>query len=108
MMTYSVIVTDEAKENLRCYYRYAAIYAPEPALRWLARFEAALATLAVNPQRCPHAPENDRVTYEVREFLFGRRRSAFRALFTITSDEVRILHVRRAAMDWANPEDLQG
>jgi len=106
-MTYEVIVTAEAKNNLRHYYRYAAQYAPETALRWLERFQAALTTLAVNPQRCPLAPENERVPLEIHEFLFGRGRNVFRVLFVITDMEVRILHIRRGAMDWAQPDDLQ-
>jgi hypothetical protein len=79
------------------------------ALRWLSRFEAALATLAVNPQRCSLAPENDAVDEEIRQFLFGKRgASVFRALFTIADGEVRVLHIRRAVMDTATRDELYG
>lgn len=105
-MKYTVIVTAGAKDDLRQYYQRAAVYAPETAARWLSRFETALSTLSINPQRCPTAPENDRVAPEIREFHFGKGRNVFRALLTITGQQVRILHVRRATMDWASAEDL--
>src|SRR5438309_2263209 len=98
-MIYRVVITENAKGNLRNYYLYAAQYAPSTAARWLHRFEQALGTLSSNPQRCSLAPENDAVAAEIREFLFGKGRSVFRALFEIENDEVRVLHVRRAAMD---------
>ena len=34
--------------------------------------------------------------------LFGKRAGAFRVLFEIGSEEVRILHIRRAAMSQAD------
>ncbi len=108
-MTYRVILTANAKGDLRTYYRRAAEHAPVTALRWLSRFEAALATLAVNPQRCSLAPENDAVDEEIRQFLFGKRStSVFRALFMIAEGEVRVLHIRRAVMDTATRDELYG
>ena len=58
-MTYPVIVTQKAKDDLRHYYALAADHAPKTAARWLNRFEEALQTLSSNPLRCPLAPEND-------------------------------------------------
>lgn len=105
-MSYLVVITANAKANLRSYYLHAAQHAPVTAARWLNRFEAALATLATNPQRCGVAPENDAADEEIRQFLFGKRGRVFRALFTIAEDEVRVLHIRRAVMDTASPEEL--
>ena len=107
-MSYLVVITANAKENLRSYYLQAAKRAPVTAARWLNRFEAALATLASNPQRCGTAPENNAADEEIRQFLFGKRGRVFRALFTIAEDEVRVLHIRRAVMDTASPEELYG
>ena len=107
-MSYRVVVTANAKANLRSYYLHAAQHAPVTAARWLTRFEAALATLATNPQRCGIAPENDAVDEGIRQFLFGKRRSVFRALFTIAENEVRVLHIRRAVMDTATADELYG
>jgi hypothetical protein len=70
------------------------------------RFDDELHTLAHFPQRCELAPENKLVESEIRQLIFGRRRGAYRALFTIVGNEVRVLHVRRAARDWAEAADL--
>jgi plasmid stabilization system protein ParE len=106
-MSYRVILTANAKGDLRTYYRRAAKHAPVATLRWLRRFEAALATLAVNPQRCSLAPENDAVGEEISQFLFGKRgTSMVRAPFMIAEGEVRMLHIRRAVMDTATRDEL--
>ena len=105
-MTYRVIVTAAAKQNLRSAYLWAAERAPETAAKWLARFEADLQSLAHSPQRCSLAPENGLVEAEIRQFIFGRRQGAYRALFTIVGGEVQVLHVRRATRDWATADDL--
>lgn len=107
-MSYRVVITANAKGNLRNYYLHAAQHAPVTAVGWLSRFEAALTTLANNPQRCGIAPENDAVDEEIRQFSFGRRYSVYRVLFTIVEDEVRVLHIRRAVMDTAGLEELHG
>ena len=52
------------------------------------------------------APENAFVEPEIRQLIFGRRQAAYRALFTIAGNEIRVLHIRRATRDWATPDDL--
>ena len=101
-----VVVTANAKRNLRDYYLYAADRAPETAKKWLERFEHAITSLASNPERCGIAPESTLVAREVRQLLFGSGHSVFRALFVVTADEVQVLHVRRATMDVAMPDEL--
>ncbi|HJT35954.1 MAG TPA: type II toxin-antitoxin system RelE/ParE family toxin [Pirellulales bacterium] len=105
-MTYHVVVSENAKANLRSYYLRAAQNAPATADRWLNRFEEALATLASNPERCSFAPENGLVESEIRQLLFGKRPAVFRALFTVVEDQVQVLHIRRATMDTATPHEL--
>ncbi len=46
------------------------------------------------------------VDAEIRQLLFGRRSSAYRALFAVAHDEVFVLHVRRATMDTATEKEL--
>ncbi len=105
-MTYIVVVTAAAKQNLRAAYLWAAERAPHTAAAWLNRFEAELETLAHFPHRCSIAPENALVPDEIRQLIYGCRESAYRALFTIAENEVRVLHVRRATRDWATRDDL--
>jgi plasmid stabilization system protein ParE len=105
-MMYRVIITASAKQNLRDAYLWAAERAPHTGALWLQRFEAELQTVANFPERFQVAPENAFVESEIRQLVFGRRLSAYRALFTIVGDEVQVLHIRRATRDWANPDDL--
>lgn len=105
-MRYRVVVTANAKRNLQDYYLHAARCAPLTAARWLERFERALETLALNPQRCSIALENDLVEQEIRQLLYGKAGGVYRALFTIFDDEVRVLHIRRAVRHTASPEEL--
>jgi len=107
-MNFRVIITDNAKANLRQYYLRAADSAPETAARWLNRFQEVLQSLSSQPQRCALAPENQAVDEEVRQFIFGNRTGTYRALFSIDKDEIRVLHIRRAAMDVATADELYG
>lgn len=107
-MSFRVIITENAKANLREYYERAAKHAPETAANWLNRFHVALQTLSNQPERCPLAAENFLVESEIRQFNFGRRVGTYRALFTIIDDEVHILHIRRAAMGTAQADELGG
>ncbi len=63
-MNYRVVITANAKSNLREYYERAAKSAPETAANWLNRFHTALRTLASQPERCPLAAENSLVEEE--------------------------------------------
>jgi len=103
---YRVVITARAKSDLRQYYQRAARHASHAATSWLRRFEAGLKSLSKQPHRCQIALESARVEQEVREYLFGRGLSVYRALFVIASEEVRILHIRWAGRDVAEPDEL--
>ena len=107
-MTYLVIVTQKAKDDLRHYYTMAAEHAPETAAKWLGRFEQALQTLSTDPQSCPIAPENDLVDPTIYQFLHGKRSARYRALFIVEGDRVLVLHIRRGTVDKAVEEDSFG
>jgi plasmid stabilization system protein ParE len=106
-MTYRVLIQSLALEDLDDYYLWAARHAPDTAARWLTRFQAALQSLAHNPERCTLAPENDKVSREIRQLLFGKRPNVYRALFTIDQDTVRVLRIRRAARRLFTKRELE-
>jgi plasmid stabilization system protein ParE len=105
-MKYRVILMPRAARDLNKAYLWASRHAPETAARWLDRFYAALQTLAANPQRCGIAVESELVDRQIRQFLFGSHPYVRRALFTIQANEVRVLHICRASMDTATPDEL--
>jgi len=107
-MSYRVVLQPLAKADLEAAYLRASQNAPETAARWLNRFEAALQTLDHNPDRCPLAREHGRIEgIELREYLFGRRSSVYRVIFTIEADAVRILRIRRAQRRFLSEDQLR-
>jgi plasmid stabilization system protein ParE len=106
-MKFQVVVTARAKQNLRDAYSWAAERAPHTAAFWLQRFEKELQTLEDSPDRFSLAHENAFVEPEIRQMIFGRRQGAYRVLFTVLGNQVQVLHIRRAARDWATPDDLK-
>lgn len=94
-MTHTVILHQFARAELDQAFLWAAKRAPETAARWLDRFQDAIQTLRLRPERCPQA--SMRVAgFEVFEFHFGRHPYVFRAYFVIDGSLVRILRIRRA------------
>ena len=59
--------------------------------------------LALFPEACTLAPEDDAVSFEVRQKLYGN----YRILFTLQDQRVIVLHVRRAARLPLEPEDVR-
>ena len=107
-MTFRVIVTENAQTNLRHYFERAAAAAPETVAHWINRFHEALASLSERPDHCLDAPEATQIEEEIWPLKFSRCAGGYRVLFTIAGDEVRILHIRRAAMDVASPDEING
>ncbi len=106
-MSYRVIIQPPALENIEAAYLRAARHAPETALQWLEGFYEALQTLSTNPTRCSIAPESDAVKLEVRQFFYRTKsRHAYRALFTIHGNEIRVLHVRAPGQRLVRPGEL--
>ena len=82
-MTYRVIIQPEAEAELDAAYRWIYEQAPHAASQWFAGIVEAILSLEQFPQRCPLAPENAHFTAEIRQLLYGRRRYAYRILFTV-------------------------
>jgi plasmid stabilization system protein ParE len=105
-MTHRVVFQRLAVQDLDDAFVWAARKAP--AARWLDRFQAALQRLDTNPQRCPRAREQRKVDIDLREFLFGKAPNAYRAIFMIDGDTVRVLRIRRAQrrpLTWKQVDD---
>ena len=108
-MKYHVRLTAKAEADvesvLRWFHEERATAAGE---RWLRRLMAKIDTLQSHPQRGSVAAESEDVGFEIREFLFGRRRSAYRISFLIEEQKVHILRVWHGARDRLSPDDLYG
>jgi plasmid stabilization system protein ParE len=93
-MAYRVETTARAERDAdRLLGWLRAQRAGETGLRWFLGLEKAIDSLAEMPERCALAPENERVPFEVRHLLYGRRPNVYRILFTIEGGTVYILHI---------------
>ena len=54
-------------------------------------------TLTRQPARCPRAAESDRFPEELRELLYGKRKSKKRIIFAIRDADVVVLFVHHSA-----------
>jgi plasmid stabilization system protein ParE len=106
-MTYKVRLQPLAENDLEEAYLWAAKSAPETAGLWLARFQAALLTLAELPQRCGLAPEHKKLKRELRQLLFGRKPNVFRAVFLMDGNIVQIIRIRRCSRRQLTREELE-
>jgi plasmid stabilization system protein ParE len=104
-MTYQVLITQRAARDLDEAYRWCAERAPEAAVRWYNGFLDALYSLAANPERCQLAPETRKLSANVRQLLYGRRRS-YRALFLVREHTVVVLHIRHTARREATLDEI--
>jgi plasmid stabilization system protein ParE len=107
-MAYKVEVSRTADAEADQAYEWIAKSAPVAARRWYQGLLQAIRSLANNPARCPLAPEDEYFPEEIRNLLYGKRKSIFRVLFTIRRDTVYVLHVRRGAREVLRGESEEG
>jgi len=94
-MTYRVIITPAAENDLRTIYGYIRMNAPRRARAWLQGLRQAMKTLSRIPERARLAPEAVAFDEPIRELLYGRgNRATYRILFVIRENKVFVLHVR--------------
>lgn len=92
MKTHRVRFGRVALEDLNSSYAWGVEnWGLDEADKWFAAIQEHVESkLSEMPYAFPVAKESNAFDYEVRQILFGR----YRLLYTITSDEVRILRVR--------------
>ena len=107
-MTFRVIILPQARRDIdRNADWWAEHHSTEQALRWSDAMYDQLETLADSAVSNALSAENDDFPYEIRDKLLGLgSRASYRAVFTIKSDTVFVLAVRRAAQDALRPEEV--
>ena len=104
-MTFEVLVTERAEQELNQAADWIARDAPDTAEKWFNGFVEAIVSLSEHPERCGLARENDRFPFDLRQLLYGRRRN-HRALFTIRGNAIVVLSIRHAAQPDVTPDDI--
>jgi plasmid stabilization system protein ParE len=94
-MAFRVEQTEQAERDILNILDWLiAEQAGKTGLRWFEGLAHAVASHSETPQRCPLAPENSSVSFEMRQLLYGRRPHLYRILFAIENDVVYVLRVR--------------
>lgn len=108
MKRFRVVIQPPAFDDLEGALRWIQERSPDAAARCLDGLADAINSLALSPERCGIAPENEFVDREIRQLRYGRRSGVYRVLFTVVGAEVRILHIRHAARRTMSSEEISG
>ena len=92
-----------AESELEAAYLWLLERNPEAAVTWYNGALDAFCTLETFPERCPLVPESTSFDHEIRQLLYGRPQHAYRILFDVAGETVRILHVRHGAREHLQP-----
>ncbi len=94
-MTYEVILSHEARRNLRDLFAWVRERSEPGALRWYAAFLKAGDSLKHDPVRFATAPESEAFAKPIRQVLFKTKHGrTYRLLFAIPDLRVEVLYVR--------------
>jgi plasmid stabilization system protein ParE len=104
-MRFRVVITDPADRSFREHFQWIRERSPQGAAAWRARNIEAVQSLETSPERHPLARESAAFSVEIRCLLSGKNRSAFRILYQIKDNEVRVLAIRRPSQDLMDSED---
>jgi plasmid stabilization system protein ParE len=97
-MRYRVLIHPDAEKELREAYDWLCEESPTAAERWRKGLLRKVRSLASFPERCPIAPEAEKLGEDMRQLLYGRRQSSrYRLLFIVEGSTVTVLHVRHGA-----------
>ena len=96
-MAYRLELTGEVADQVAEIHGWIAGQSPEQAARWYAGFYEAIGTLLTFPNRCPSAGDSGIDGLDTRLLLCGSRRNAYRILFAVDGEIIRILSVRHSS-----------
>jgi plasmid stabilization system protein ParE len=96
-MAFQVRITKTAKAEIDTVYSWLRQRNSVYADKWFRELMDTIATLQEKPLRCTLAPENDALTEEIRQLIYGKSRNKYRILFAIREDTVFVLHVRHSS-----------
>jgi plasmid stabilization system protein ParE len=94
-MSLKLRILPRAERDAQQIFDYIAERSFAGALRWWSAFQYAASKSVDSPERYGIAPENGLTPHMLRHFLFKTRRGrAYRGVFVVVGDELRVLRVR--------------
>ena len=94
-MAYLVNLTGRAMRDLTNLYRAVHAEHSDAALKWYRGLKAAILSLEAQPNRCPLAPESDKL----RHLLYGNKPHIYRVIYRVLEKQkqIEVLHIRHGA-----------
>ena len=105
-MSYAIDIFAREMTDIRSAVNWRSQHSASSAARLHSGLLTAIRSLRDNPERFPLADEAADLGMELRELLYGRRRSVYRILFTIEGQTVNVLRIRHAAQDRLSATDI--
>jgi plasmid stabilization system protein ParE len=97
-VTYRIVITPDAENDLREIYRFIRRDSPAAATEWIHSTRKRAKSLSANPERCGLAPEYKSFSQPIRQLFIGAgNRGTYRLLFEIAEKTVYVLHVRHGS-----------
>jgi len=91
-MTFNVDIPESVELQIKEQALYIAEDKPAVALQWYEDVFQQLETLETFPYRCPLAPENKHLEFDVRHLIIGN----YRVLFCVEGESVLILDFKNS------------
>jgi plasmid stabilization system protein ParE len=94
-MPFAVVLLPHAEIDLEQILSWLNQRSPRGAKLWLNRWNEALQSLEDSADRCGEAPESERHTHRIQQFVFRTRKgNPYRIIFSIRENVVYIIHIR--------------
>ena len=106
-MKYTVLVSSDAEKDMDNAYRWLLAQTAQHAPQWHDRLIDAFLSLEANPARCPVVLRDKDTSIEYRQLLFGDKRHAYRIIFYIRGESVRIGRIIHAARRWPSTDSTE-
>jgi plasmid stabilization system protein ParE len=104
-MRHRVVITDPADRNFRDHFQWIKERSSQGADAWRSRIIEAVNSLEISLERHALAGESAALPVEIRCLLSGKNRSAFRILYQIKDNAVRVLAIRQPSRALMEPKD---
>ncbi|HVT87460.1 MAG TPA: type II toxin-antitoxin system RelE/ParE family toxin [Tepidisphaeraceae bacterium] len=98
-MKYSVLIQPPAETDIEAAYHYIRADSKLSANRWLTGLMKVILSLSSFPNRCGLARESREFDEPIRQLNFGRRHNAYRIVFAIRANQIRVLRVLHGARE---------
>lgn len=107
-MTYNVILTDRAEEDIQqAFDWWSENRSREQAARWYEGIYPAIESLGKSPRRFGYAIERELAPTLLRQMPYGiGRNPTHRILYTVDGENVVIIRVRHVAQTTLQPDGL--